>query len=182
MRVLLDACVLFPTVLREILIGVAGEGLFEPLWSARILEEWARAAPKLGEGAEAQARGEIAVLRANWPRAEVRIRDGTEARLWLPDPNDIHVLAAAVDGHADALVTFNRRDFPRPEMEETGIALRDPDGFLMDLWLADAAAAERVAGRVHDRAQKMGQQMAMRQMMRRARLPRLGKALDGKMG
>ncbi|MBL3553988.1 PIN domain-containing protein, partial [Rhodovulum sulfidophilum] len=44
MKVLLDACVLYPTVLREILLGVARRGGFTPLWSARILEEWARAA------------------------------------------------------------------------------------------------------------------------------------------
>ena len=178
MRVLLDACVLFPTVLREVLTGVAAEGLYEPLWSARILEEWARATPKLGPGAEAQARGEIAALRARWPRAEVALREGTEARLWLPDPADVHVLAAAVDGHADALVTFNRRDFPTAEMDAVGVARRDPDGFLMDLWLSDAAAVERVVGAVRDRAAKMGHDMGVRALLKRVRLPRLGKALE----
>jgi len=44
MKILLDACVLFPTILREILLAAAEETQFEPLWSARILEEWARAA------------------------------------------------------------------------------------------------------------------------------------------
>ena len=46
MKALLDACVLYPTVLREILTGVAGQGLYTPLWSDRILEEWARATRK----------------------------------------------------------------------------------------------------------------------------------------
>ena len=46
-RVLLDANVLFPTVLREILLGVARSGVYAPLWSARILEEWARATRRL---------------------------------------------------------------------------------------------------------------------------------------
>jgi hypothetical protein len=50
MRVLIDACVLYPTVMREVLIGVAAKGLFTPLWSARILEEWARAAARLDAG------------------------------------------------------------------------------------------------------------------------------------
>jgi len=58
MKLLLDACVLYPTVLREILIGCARAGLYTPLWSARILEEWARATVKLGPQAEVFARGE----------------------------------------------------------------------------------------------------------------------------
>ena len=60
-RVVLDACVLFPTVMREVLLGCAAAGLFAPRWSARILEEWARATVKLGPGAEVYARGEIAL-------------------------------------------------------------------------------------------------------------------------
>ena len=67
MRVALDACVLFPTVLREMLLGAAAAGGFAPVWSARILEEWARATRRLPEGAEAVARAEIALLRAAWP-------------------------------------------------------------------------------------------------------------------
>ena len=69
LRVLLDACVLFPTVLREVLLGCAARGLYEPRWSAHILEEWARATVKLGPGAEALARGEVAVAKAQFPAA-----------------------------------------------------------------------------------------------------------------
>ena len=107
----LDACVLFPTVMREVLVGCAAAGLYEPRWSARILEEWARATAKIG--AEVIARGEVAVLRARWPGAEVQVPEAALARFWLPDPNDIHVLAAAVLGHADLIITLNAQDFPR---------------------------------------------------------------------
>ena len=177
MRALLDANVLFPTVLREVMLGVAAEGLFRPLWSARILEEWARATRKLGPGAQAQARGEIAALAARWPDAAVTPSPGTERRLWLPDPDDVHVLAAAIDGSADVLVTFNRRDFPRGEVAGEGIALRDPDGFLLDLWLDAPGAVEGVVGRVRGTAAAMGHDMGVRALLKRARLPRLGKAL-----
>ncbi|MDX5384841.1 MAG: PIN domain-containing protein, partial [Rhodobacterales bacterium] len=133
MKVLLDACVLYPTVMREVLLGVAAAGLYQPLWSARILEEWARAAIKLGPGAEAQARGEVAMLRARWPGAEVSHPPSLEARLWLPDPADTHVLAAAIAGHADLIVTLNAQDFPRNILAEEGLERLDPDQFLMAL-------------------------------------------------
>ncbi|MFO6464005.1 RSP_2648 family PIN domain-containing protein [Jannaschia sp. KMU-145] len=177
MKVFLDACVLYPTVLREILVGVARAGLYQPLWSPRVLEEWARAARKLPDG-EAIARSEIATLRAAFPGAEVRPGAATEARLWLPDPNDVHVLAAASDAGADVLVTLNLRDFPRRDVSAEGIALQPPDAFLMDLWLRDGdlvgAAVEAVRA---EAARLSGEAMPLRPLLKRARLPRLGKAL-----
>ena len=62
MKLLLDTCVMYPTVMRSVLLCVARAGAFTPLWSARILEEWARAARKLGPEGEAQARAEIALV------------------------------------------------------------------------------------------------------------------------
>lgn len=177
MKVFLDACVLYPTVLREILLGCAGAGLYRPLWSPRVLEEWARAARKIPDG-EAFARGEIATLRARFPLAEVRPGDATQARLWLPDANDVHVLAAASDAGADRLVTLNIRDFPRADVTAEGIALQSPDAFLMDLWLADDAAVARVVEDVRATAERLsGTAQPLRPLMKRARLPRLGKAL-----
>ncbi len=128
MKALLDACVLYPTVLREILLAVAARGLYTPLWSDRILEEWARATRKLGPEGEIQARGEVAALRAAWPAAAVPPAPGIAARLWLPDPDDIHVLAAAIAGSADAIVTFNAADFPRQTLRRgrTGPARSRP--------------------------------------------------------
>ena len=66
MKVLIDTCVLYPTVMRQMLLGAAEHGLFTPLWSDQILEEWARAARKIGPTGEAQARSEIALLKVRW--------------------------------------------------------------------------------------------------------------------
>ena len=105
MKALLDANVLYPTVLREILIGVAREELFTPIWSDRILEEWARATVKLGPGAEIIARGEISVLRSDFPRASVMPPDGLADRLWLTPACGLAGLTprAAQDVHRRAL-------------------------------------------------------------------------------
>lgn len=178
MRLVLDACVLFPTILREILIGVAGQGAFVPLWSARILGEWQHAAARLGAEGAAIASGEIALLRARWPDAEIPADPALESRLYLPDPADCHVLAAAMLGGAEAVITLNLRDFPARQME--GLHARAPDDLLMDLWLADSAMVEGVVAQVQARSVAIsGQPRPLRPLLKRAKLPRLGKALDG---
>ncbi|WP_102223110.1 RSP_2648 family PIN domain-containing protein [Acidimangrovimonas sediminis] len=179
MKALLDACVLYPTVLREILIGCAARGLYTPLWSARILEEWARATVKLGPGAETIARGEVVALRARFPGAEVAPAPGLESRLYLPDPNDVHVLAAAISGNADLIITYNAQDFPRATLAEEGLDRRDPDQFLIALLAENPEAVAEVVEAVRATAERLsGTAQPLRPLMKRARLPRLGKALQ----
>ena len=71
--------------MREVVLAVAAKGIFQPLWSDRLLEEWARAAARHGAEQETYARGEIALLRARWAKSIVQPAPGIEARLWLPD-------------------------------------------------------------------------------------------------
>ncbi len=178
MRIVLDTCVIYPTVMREMLLGVARLGHFTPLWSARILEEWARAAVKLGPVGEIQARAEIALVRAAWPASEIPAAPGVEARLWLPDPADLHVFAVAVAASADAILTMNRKDFPRNLLAEEGLQRLEPDGFLYELWQRDADGVTGVAQTVLHQANRMSDKAwQMRGLMKKARLPRLGKAL-----
>nr|WP_255464749.1 PIN domain-containing protein [Aliiroseovarius sp. PrR006] len=177
---MIDACVLYPTVMREMVLGAAKLGLFTPLWSPRILEEWARAATKLGPDQEAFARGEIALLNAYWPKATVQPGAGVEARLWLPDQNDIHVLAAAVTGGADVLLTLNNADFPRHTLAEEGVRRDSPDLFLLEFLKSHPAEMTVLGQRVLSEAIRLSgdDSWTMRKLMKKARLPRLGKALE----
>ena len=178
LRILIDACVLYPTVMREMVMGAARAGVFEPLWSARLLGEWARAAIKLGPEGEAQARAEIALLRAAWPKAEVPPSPGVAARLYLPDENDVHVLAAAITGHADIIMTLNAKDVPRGTLAEEGLARVDPDSYLHGVWLARPQVMEAVAANVLEEARRLsGHPWEMRPLLKKAQLPRLAKAL-----
>jgi predicted nucleic acid-binding protein len=178
MKIVIDACVLYPTVMREMVLGAAVVGAFRPLWTERILEEWARAAVKLGPVGAVQARGEIALLRSQWPDAEVAAMSGIEARLWLPDENDIHVLAAAVSASADAIMTLNAKDFPRGILQEEGLERIDPDSFLFGLWREQPEAMQRVGDRVLHQARALSDQpWEIRSLLKKARLPRLAKAL-----
>ena len=179
MKAVLDACVLYPTVLREILIGVAKAGLYMPLWSDRILEEWARATRKIGPNAESQARGEVALLAAAFPKACIAAQPGLEARLHLPDDNDIHVLAVAIAGSAEAIITFNARDFPRHVLAGEGLTRRDPDGFLWELWSHHREAISEVVATVHATAERLsGLPQPLRPFLKKAGLPKLAKAIQ----
>ncbi len=179
MKVLIDACVLFPTVLRELVLDYAATGAFAPLWSARILEEWRRAAARLGPVDAAVADGEIAAVRARFPDAEVVVSDKTVARLSLKDRDDIHVLAAAIDGGADELLTLNLKDFPTNALAAEGLMRRHPDEFLLEGYHADPGGVSRIVEDVLTRAAAHGIDTSNRRaILKRARLPRLGKALD----
>jgi predicted nucleic acid-binding protein len=177
-KAVLDACVLYPTVLREILQGAAEAGLYQPVFSDRILREWVLATAKLGPAAPAIAEGEAATLRALFPRGLVREHPEIEARLLLPDPNDVHVLATAIASGADALVTFNAQDFPGHVLAAEHITRRDPDGFLWELHSRHPAEMERIVEAVRAKAEAIsGQPVALKPLLKLARLYRLGKAL-----
>jgi len=179
MRVMLDACVLYPTVMREVLLGIAAQGAFEARWSPRILEEWARAAGKLGPAEEVWARGEIASLGAKFPRSNVIYDAALERQYWLPDPADIHVLTAAVAGSCDGILTMNAKDFPKNILGDEALMRWDPDGFAL-IMLQDAPdITTSVAQAVLSEANRLSDTpWTMRALMKKARMPRFGKALE----
>jgi predicted nucleic acid-binding protein len=174
MRVVLDACVLFPTGLRGLLMDAAKAGYFKPLWSPRILDEWRLAAEKQGSDAGA----EIALLAAGWPDAAVDTSAVDIEALWLPDTGDRHVLAAAIAGQAAEIVTANLRDFPSRVLARHGLTPRHPDTFLLEIAQQDAAflgGAVREQVKVAEAA--LGISLDQRTFLKRAGLPRLAKLL-----
>lgn len=179
MKAVLDACVLFPTVLREILLGVAARGLYQPVWSDRILREWVRATAKLGPEAAMEAEAQATLARLAFPSVMQREQPNIEARLYLPDPNDIHVLAVAISAHADAIITFNAADFPRPVLADEGLVRLDPDQLLCQIHAHHPGEVAQVVANVHATAERMlGEVIPLKSLMKRAQLRRLGKALD----
>lgn len=178
MRVLIDACVLFPTIPRLLLLGCADEGLIVPIWSARILEEWRRAVLRVHPEQAAIVQGEIALVQTTYPEAAVELDPTLEAGLSLPDENDRHVLAAAIAGGAETLVTRNLRDFPRRTLARHGVMPRAPDSVLLELWgshpdVVKELAQQSLAGLAG------GTDMTPRGALKRAGLPRLAKAIFG---
>jgi predicted nucleic acid-binding protein len=177
-RVLLDTCVLYPTLLRQLLLETAEAGLFTPLWSPRILDEWRHAAARSGQLEATLTEGEIARITALFPDASTLPDPTVTQSLVLPDPDDAHVLAAAIAGRADSLLTVNLKDFPTRVLGHNGLFRREPDTFLLELRDRDR---DVVTGIVKAATQKalsaIGSDATPRSLLKRARLPRLGKAL-----
>ena len=177
MKLFLDACVLYPVATREILLSYARAGGYQPLWSARVLEEWARAAAaKLGPEEEAQARGDAALMTVWFPDGLVEGYETQEAAFWSPDPADAHVIAAAHVGGADAILTFNIRDFPLKSLRPHGLGRLHPDAFLSDALKSGDQRLESALAPLAEIAAARG--AAFRTFLKRASLPRLGKAWE----
>ncbi|MBU3029893.1 RSP_2648 family PIN domain-containing protein [Paracoccus marinaquae] len=177
MRAVLDANVLFPTILREILTDVAAAGLYQPLWSARILAEWRHAAARLGPEHEAVAGAEAALLVNRFPGAAMPDAGMRAIDLDFPDPADRHVVEAALAGGASLVVTANLRDFPQSLMQRLGLRAIHPDAFLLDLYRRTPDPVALAVQAARDKAARIGGEMTVAEMLKRSRLPRLARAL-----
>ena len=141
-RALIDADVLYRAAIRDILLQSAKDDLFEARWTVQIHEEWMEAL--------ARNRPEL-----EWSRIE-RLRNKMDAEtrdplvvgyepfidsLYLPeDPNDRHVLAAAIVGRCPIIITTNLSHFPSARLEPYGIIAQHPDKFLLSLLYEDQKA------------------------------------------
>jgi predicted nucleic acid-binding protein len=128
---LLDANVLYPAPIRDILMQLAVEDLFRAKWTADIHQEWIEALLRN------EPHRDRAALERTRTLMDTSVRDalitGYEAMiacLELPDAEDRHVLAAAIVGRCDVIVTQNLHDFPPDSLKPYGIEIPHPDDFL----------------------------------------------------
>lgn len=126
----LDACVLVPINLTEVMLRLASAKAFRPLWSADVLAEVQRTLPKVGVTPE-KAEQRINVMRTHFPDAEVTGYQGLIPKMSC-DQKDRHVLAAAVRANAELIVTSNLKDFPNSALAPYDIDVVRPDHFLLD--------------------------------------------------
>ena len=145
MNYLIDTCVLFPTVMRAILLDAVKSKHDSAFWSEKILSEWSATAKKVGELGQLQADAEISILRANWPNSIISFSLELEDSLYLPDLNDRHVLAAAIAGKCDAIITLNKKDFPRQILDQHGLIRLDPDHLILEYLKDDAPIIIEIA-------------------------------------
>lgn len=132
----LDACVLIPVTLCDVLLRAADSGLYVPLWSDQILDEMERNLVEQHLTDAQGARRRAAAMRAAFPDATV---SGYERLInSMPNhPKDRHVLAVAVAAEASAIVTFNLRHFPQDALRPLRVQAQSPDEFLTNLLSAE---------------------------------------------
>ena len=131
---ILDACVLYPAPLRNLLMHLALTDLFRAKWTAAIHEEWIRSVldnrPDLTRGQLDRTRQ---LMDAHIRDCLVADYEDLIPALTLPDSDDRHVLAAAIRSNADVIVTFNLDDFPPETLKKWGIEAQHPDDFINHL-------------------------------------------------
>jgi predicted nucleic acid-binding protein len=150
--VIYDACVLFPAPLRDLLIRVALTGMVRARWSDAILAECfasiASQRPDLKPEALARTRE---LMRLAVADCIVTGHEQLIKGLALPDPNDRHVLAAAIRAGAQAIITSNVKDFPSLALAKYGLEAVHPDDFVLDLIdLAPVTIADVVRAQASD--------------------------------
>ena len=123
-------CALYGAYLCDTLLNLAEAGTYRPLWSPGVLDELKRNLLERGLPEEAVSY-RIGQMRRSFPDAEVRGYESLTDSMTC-DPKDRHVLAAAVRGSAESLVTFNTKGFPEASTAAHDITVIHPDDFLLD--------------------------------------------------
>ncbi len=127
----LDASVLYPALLRNLLMHLALSELFQARWSDRVREEWIAALLRNRPDLTfAQLERTRRLMDENVDEALVTGYEHLIGELTLPDPKDCHVFAAAIHSGASVIVTVNLRDFPTRVLATYGIEAQHPDTFV----------------------------------------------------
>ena len=131
--VVYDACVLYPAPLRDLLIRIANIGLVRARWTDRILDECfeniLERRPDLKPEALARTRQ---LMTEAVPDCLVSGYEELIEGIDLPDPDDRHVVAAAIRCGAQVIVTFNLDDFPADRLRRYHVEAQHPDDFVLD--------------------------------------------------
>lgn len=131
--VIYDACVLYPAPLRDFLMYLALQDLYRARWTEDIHEEWIHALlkarpdltrEKLQRTRELMDRNVLGALVTDYEKFIPIVE--------LPDPSDRHVVAAAIRCGADAIVTFNEKDFPADALAAFEVEVLHPDEFVVN--------------------------------------------------
>lgn len=128
----LDTNVIYPVDIRDILFWFAHYELFTPKWSTHIFDELEKVMTRKGIPAEVIQK-QISRANTAFPDALVQNYEALIETLELPDPDDRHVLAAAIKTNANVIVTNNLEDFPEDYLASFGLSAKSADDFITDL-------------------------------------------------
>ncbi len=128
----LDASVLYPAPLRNLLLELAVSDFYRAKWSDAVHDEWIDALLRSRDDLTRERLERTRNLMNTHVRGALVVEfEDMIKMLDLPDPDDRHVLAAAIKGRADLIVTINLKDFPHGILTLWGIEAMHPDAFLL---------------------------------------------------
>lgn len=152
--VVYDACVLYPAPLRDLLMHLALSDLYRARWSDMIHDEWTRnVLAKRPDLTQDQLERTRRLMNAHVRDCLVTGFEYLIPSIDLPDPDDRHVVAAAIHAGASLIVTFNLQHFPAEALKPYNLAAQHPDDFIVDLLDLQPARVLEVAAR-HRRSLK----------------------------
>jgi len=128
----LDANVIYPLWIRDLLLWFAHHDLYTPKWSKHIFDEWFEVMIRNGVS-EDEAIKRISIVNDAFPDASVENYEPLIETLTLSDAKDRHVLAAAIKINANLIVTNNLKHFPNEYLSSFGLSAKDADDFLTDI-------------------------------------------------
>ncbi|MDB5523542.1 MAG: hypothetical protein JWM58_1305 [Rhizobium sp.] len=132
--VLIDANVFFGARLKSLVLFLAQTKMFRARWTEKINNEWVNSIHKEQNVPLEKLERMRMLVNASVPDCLVTGYEPLEKSFELPDPDDRHVLAAAIKTCADVIVTFNLKDFPAEILTPLGMKAQHPDDFLLDLF------------------------------------------------
>ena len=140
---LLDACVLYPLAITDALLSFAAAGFYAAKWTTKIEQEWMSALEARRPDLAGKLDARRDAMRDAIPDWEVPQSAWSPLLpgLDLPDADDRHIVAAAIAGHADCIVTTNIRDFPVRVLDPLGLEAVTPDDFIINQWDLDPSKA-----------------------------------------
>lgn len=140
----LDANVIYPAPVRDLLLNLADLEIYAPKWSEIIQEEWIRNLLKNRiDLTHRKLMRTVQIMNSAFPDAEVHGFEELIEELTLPDLDDRHVLAVAIQSNADAIITFNQKDFPAKHIKKFNIDVYTPDKFLNLLYKLNPEIVKR---------------------------------------
>jgi predicted nucleic acid-binding protein len=135
LKAVLDACVIYPAPIRDLLLSLADVGLFKPFWSDEINKEWGRNLMiKRPDISLIKIALTVQAMNASFPDANIKLDESIISHLNLPDLNDLHVLATAISSGSSYIITSNLKDFPNDQLRQFSIEAIDPDSFILNLF------------------------------------------------
>jgi hypothetical protein len=135
-------------VLRQLLLRLADQGIFYPIWTERIGQEWRRNAARIWNKLPEVLAEQWEDMNRRFPQANETDIAAYELSLRYSDPKDFHVIAAGLARRARCrlprppavyVLTWNLKDFSRPELRRQGLDVYTPDRLLAQWWMSHKA-------------------------------------------